>query len=303
MISLRQLRYLDALAVTGHFGRAAELAGISQPALSMQIRDMEIELGGALVERKTSGATLTPLGQEVAARARNILVAIRDLQDLGHAHGGLLEGPLALGVIPSVAPYLLPGLLAGLQEHHPRLKLTVRESVTRRLVEELAAGSLDAIIVSVPLGVEDFVEAAAFDDPFLLAAPAGSPLADRPSVLTELIEADELLLLEDGHCLREQALQACHAIDQSRLRSFGATSLSTLLQLVAAGQGVTLVPSIALASVAAADPRLRLKRFADPEPHRRIGLAWRKSSPREQDFRALVDLIRQAAPARLEAVA
>lgn len=293
MITLKQLRYFESLAAAGHFGRAADMAGISQPALSMQIRDLESELGGLLIERSSSGARLTELGAEVAGRATRILAAVRDLEELA---GGpdILSGTLKLGIIPSVAPYLLPRLMALVEERYPEARLSIRETVTRTLVSELAAGGLDAIIGSVPFGVDEFAEAEAFEDAFLLAAPNGSPHADRTPALADTIGADELLLLEDGHCLRDQALAVCAMIDPRRLRSFGATSLSTVLQLVAAGHGITFVPEIAVDRAVRSDHRLSLVRFADPEPRRTIGVAWRKSSPRERDFRALAELVQEA---------
>ncbi len=300
MITLRQLRYFHALAASGHFGRAAEASGISQPALSMQLRELETALGGALVERRPDGASLTELGRDVESRVTHILAAMHDLEEVAHGRSGELAGPLRLGVIPSVAPFLLPRLLARASETHPALQLVVRETITAHLVEELADGGLDAIVASLPLETGDFEEVAAFDDAFLLAAPAGSPHALRSPALADMIDAEELLLLEDGHCLRDQALAECHRIDPRRLRSFGATSIATVLQLVAAGQGITLIPEMAVNAGISADPRLALVRFAAPEPHRSIGLAWRRASPRRAHFLALVELLR---PADAEATA
>ena len=292
MITLRQLRYFHALAAAGHFGRAAEASGISQPALSMQLRELEATLGGALVERGPAGASLTGLGQDVEQRVTQILAAVRDLEELARAHNEQPAGPLRLGIIPSMAPFLLPRLLGRVAEAHPALQLVVRETITAHLVEELADGGLDAIVASLPLETGDFEEVPAFDDTFLLAAPAGSPHARKSPALAEMIAAEELLLLEDGHCLRDQALSVCHRIDPRRLRSFGATSIATLLQLVAAGQGITLVPQMAVDAGVSADPRLALVRFAAPEPYRTVGLAWRRASPRRAHFLALVDLLR-----------
>jgi len=294
MISLKQLRYFDLLAGAGHFGRAAERAGITQPALSMQIVGLERALGAPLIERAASGARLTELGTEVAERGARILAAVRDLEQLALARGALLAGPLRVGIIPSVAPFLLPRLLDAAGGRYPELRLTVRETMTATLVEELVRGELDAIIASVPLHNGDIEEEGAFEDAFLLAAPAGSPHAATSPAITELISADELLLLEDGHCIRDQALAVCHAIDPRRLRSFGATSFSTLLQLVAAGHGVTLLPALAVDAGIVADDRLAVVRFAAPEPRRTIGVAWRRNSPRERDFRALAGLVREA---------
>jgi LysR family hydrogen peroxide-inducible transcriptional activator len=292
MITFRQLRYFLAVAGTGHFGRAADAVGVSQPALSMQLRELEKELGGALVERGTNGARLTDLGREAAKRASCILAEVRDLEDISKAASAILGGSIRLGVIPTIAPYLLPGLLSHAASEYPRLQLSVRETTTNHLIDELADGSLDAVLASLPLNRDDFEEVVAFQDPFLLAAPVGSKHAAQSPALAELIEADELLLLEDGHCVRDQALSVCHRIDPVRLRSFGATSLTTVVHLVAAGQGVTLVPQLAVDAALLAEPRVALVRFAEPQPCRSIGLAWRKNSPRCRDFLALADLVR-----------
>lgn len=298
MISLKQLRYFGALAASGHFGRAADLMGVTQPALSMQIRDLEKAMGGPLFERAPSGAVLTDLGTDVAARTAGILTSVRDLEDLAFSRGEVLAGPLRLGIIPSIAPYLLPRLLDLARDRHPALRLTVRETITRALVAELAGSELDAIVASQPLAHGEFTEAPVFDDPFVLAAPANSPYADRSPAFAEAIAAEDLLLLEDGHCMRDQALAVCHAIDPRRLRSFGATSLATLLQLVAAGHGITLVPKIAVDAGASADGRLRLIPFADPGPRRTVVVAWRRTSPRRRDFEALAELVRDAGTER-----
>ena len=294
MISLKQLRYFDLLAAVGHFGRAAERAGVTQPALSMQIVSLERELGAPLVERAASGARLTDLGAEVAERGAKILAAVRDLESLALARGDVLAGPVRLGIIPSIAPFLLPRLLDAAALHYPTLRISVRETITATLVDELVTGALDAVVASLPLHHEELEEETAFQDAFLLAAPAGSRHAAQSPALAELISADELLLLEDGHCIRDQALAVCHAIDPRRLRSFGATSFSTLLQLVAAGHGVTLLPELAVDAGIVNDERLAVVRFAEPEPSRTLGVAWRRSSPRERDFRALAGLVREA---------
>jgi LysR family hydrogen peroxide-inducible transcriptional activator len=241
-----------------------------------------------------SGARLTQFGAEVAERGARILAAVRDLEALAQARGEVLSGPLRLGIIPSIAPFLLPRLLDVAALRFPALRISVRESVTTTLVDELVAGDLDAVVASLPLNSDDLEEAAAFDDAFLLAAPSGTPHARRSPALAELISADDLLLLEDGHCIRDQALAVCRAIDPRRLRSFGATSFSTLLQLVAAGHGITLLPELAVEAGIAADERLAVVRFAVPEPSRTIGVAWRRRSPRERDFRALVEVVKEA---------
>lgn len=244
-----------------------------------------------------AGATLTELGRQVGRRGSAILAMIRDLEELAAASADPLVGRLRLGVIPSVAPFLLPRLIDLARREYPQLALIVRETVTATLVEELAAGRLDAIVASLPLGLDELAEAAAFEDVFLLAAHKASPHAHRTPAVAELISADELLLLEDGHCLRAQALAVCRAIDPPRLRSFGATSLTTVLQLVAAGQGITLIPRLAVDAGTAVDPRLTLVPFADPQPSRTLGLAWRRSSPRARDYQALAKLVATAGAA------
>ena len=209
MITLKQLRYFESLAAAGHFGRAADLAGISQPALSMQIRDLEATLGGSLIERSAArGAPDRARCGGGGARDPDSRRRPRP-RGAGRRAGDPVGQRSELGIIPSVAPYLLPRLMALVEERYPEARLSIRETVTRTLVGELAAGGLDAIVGSVPFGVDEFAEAEAFDDAFLLAAPNGSPHAERTPALAEMIGADELLLLEDGHCLRDQALAVC----------------------------------------------------------------------------------------------
>ncbi len=291
MITARQLRYFHALAKTGHFGRAAEAVGVTQPALSMQIRELETTLGGPLLERGHGSPHLTPLGAEVAERADAILSGMRDLEELAFAGGDVLSGPLRLGIIPSVAPYLLPRLLPALANRYPQLRLTLREAITETIVDELKEGILDAVVVSLPLDDPALAEAEALTDRFMLAVPARSPLAGKNRIEASDVPSDELLLLADGHCLRDQALAVCHMIDPRRLKSFGATSLTTILELVAAGQGVTLLPELAADTAIRADPRLRLIPFEEPQPGRMLGLAWRRGSPRTADFLALAETV------------
>lgn len=296
-LTLRQLRYFDALAAEGHFGRAAERVSVSQPALSVQIRDLETALGVALVERSAGGARLTAVGEGVAARARRILSEVGDLESFAQREHGVLAGPLRLGVIPSIAPYLLPKLLPRLALAFPRLQLSVRETVTATLSDELAAGDLDVIVASVPLGHAAFEEVAVFADPFLLAVPRDGPFSDAGVAEASQIAPESLLLLEDGHCLRDQTLAVCGTIDARRLRSSGVTSLSTILQLVAAGQGITLLPRIFLDSVAIDETAIRLLRFAAPEPCRQVGVAWRRTNPRARDFAEIVGVIARCSSA------
>jgi LysR family hydrogen peroxide-inducible transcriptional activator len=279
MPTLRQLKYLTALADEGHFGRAAAACHVTQPALSMQIRDLEAELDLVLVDRARGGATLTPEGEALAARARALTAGVKDLEDYARQQKGARARRLTLGMIPSIAPYLLPQLLPILEGAVPELELKVRETRTAQLMEELAAGTLDAVIAALPLAGEGIETAPLFDDPFVLASPAALPLAVASP---REIPPDRLLLLEEGHCLRDQALGACELTD---LSTFGATSLTTLLQLVAHGQGVTLLPQIAARDLA--DPRIALAAFPEPQPRRQVAMAWRAGSPRRRQLKAI----------------
>lgn len=290
MITLRQLRYLQALARHRHFGRAAADCAVTQPALSMQIRDLELKLGAALVERRAGEARLTETGEEVARRGTQILSAVGDLTDYALHHGRLLCGSMRLGVIPTLAPYLLPRILPVLQARHPELRLELRESQTKSLMAELARGGLDAVMIALPAEHSDLETMALFDDVFLLAAPATDPLPSRARIDVKSIDPRRLILLEDGHCLRDQALAFCGTAGRDTLKELGATSLATVLQMVANGYGVTLLPEIAV-GVEARDERVKLLRFPAPEPGRTIGLAWRRTSSRRMDFLALGQLV------------
>jgi LysR family transcriptional regulator, hydrogen peroxide-inducible genes activator len=289
MITLKQLRYLTALAEHRHFGRAAEACAVTQPALSMQIRDLEKDLGIDLVERRPGEVILTETGAEVARRAERVLAGARDLTEFARHSGRLLSGRLRLGVIPTLAPYVLPQILPALQRRFPELRVDLRETQTRTLMEELARGALDAVLLALPVDEDDIETLPLFDDPFLLAVPAADKRSDRARVDARDIEQERLILLEEGHCLRDQALAFC-APRRDAPAGLGATSLSTVMQMVANGYGVTLLPKIAL-DVEQRDERVKLLRFRDPEPTRSIGLAWRRTSPRKVDFIALGQIV------------
>src|ERR1700687_2602555 len=250
MLTLRQLRYLLALAKHGHFGRAAEACAVTQPALSMQIRDLERTLGVAVVERRPGDVILTDVGREIARRAEGVLTASRDLVDFARHRGGLLTGRLTLGVIPSLAPYLLPRILPLLQTRFPELRLELRETQTRQLVEDIKSGALDAAMLALPIGEPDIDAIVLFEDLFLLAVPADDPRQEATRGAAEDIDHSRLILLEDGHCRRTQPLAFCATTARSRSASaagtvFGASSLTTVMQMVAGGYGVTLIPQIA----------------------------------------------------------
>jgi LysR family hydrogen peroxide-inducible transcriptional activator len=293
MITLKQLRYLSALAEHRHFGRAAEACSVTQPALSMQIRDIERQLGVQLVERRPGDVVLTHVGLEVAGRGEQVLAAVRDLVDFARHRSGVLTGRLTLGVIPTLAPYVLPRVLSVLQRCYPELQIELRETQTRVLLEELARGQLDAVMLALPLNHPDLETMGLFEDPFLLAVPATDDRFDARRVSPRDIENDRLILLEEGHCLRDQALAFCASDRAGGALGLGATSLATVMQMVANGYGVTLVPQIAV-DVEVRDERVKLLRFAPPQPGRTVGLAWRRTSPRKVDFIALGRLVAEA---------
>ena len=290
MITLRQLRYLTALARTRHFGKAAADCAVTQPALSMQVRELERELGAELIERRPGEIALTDTGLDVAQRAEHILAAARDLVDFAR-HRRLLSGQLRLGIIPTLAPYVLPRVLPKLQAARPQLRLEVRETQTKMLVEELARGELDCVMLALPVEGADAETLELFEDSFLLAVPAKDKLRGRVGV--EDVDQRHLILLEEGHCLRDQALAFCGAPRRDAAASLGATSLATVMQMVANGYGVTLVPEVA-ADTEVRDARVKLLHFSEPQPGRTIGLAWRRTSPRKKDFLALSKIVTAA---------
>jgi LysR family transcriptional regulator, hydrogen peroxide-inducible genes activator len=291
MITLRQLRYLASLARHRHFGRAAEECAVTQPALSMQVRELERELGVELVERRPGEIVITDTGLDVAQRAEHILAATRDLVDFAR-HRDLLSGQLRLGIIPTLAPYILPRILPRLQAVYPQLRLEMRETQTKMLLDELTGGDLDCVMLALPVEGADVETLRLFEDAFLLAVPAGEPLAKRGRVSVDDVDQQRLILLEEGHCLRDQALAFCATPRRNAPTGLGATSLATVMQMVANGYGVTLLPQVAV-DVEARDKRVKLMRFAEPAPARSIGLAWRRTSPRKQDFAALGKIITQ----------
>jgi len=292
MITLRQLRYLTSLARHRHFGRAAADCAVTQPALSMQVRELEREIGAGLVERRPGEIALTDTGLDVAQRAEQILAATRDLVDFAR-HRDVLSGRLALGIIPTLAPYILPRVLPRLQVKYPQLRLEVRETQTKTLLDELNRGELDAVMLALPADGVDVEMLALFDDAFLLAVPASDALPARGRVGVADVDQRRLILLEEGHCLRDQALAFCATPRRDQPASLGATSLATVMQMVANSYGVTLLPEVA-ANTEGRDKRVKLLRFSAPEPARTIGLAWRRTSPRRKDFEALGRIVTQA---------
>jgi LysR family hydrogen peroxide-inducible transcriptional activator len=293
MISIRQLRYFSAVAQTGHFGLAAEQCSVTQPALSMQIRDLEKELGLQLLERGRKGVSLTSGGREIAERAVRVLADVNDLIDSARQLAGSFSGTLRFGAIPSIAPYLLPQLLPLIRTTYPDLDLQLRETQTQKLLDELVDGQLDVVLLALPVEHAGIETAPLFDDRFLLALPASRKIAPKVRATPDLLRNDRLLLLEEGHCLRDQALAFCNLRKVESIDMFGASSLSTIVQMVSNGLGLTLLPELSL-DLETKRADIRVMRFTDPEPQRVIGLAWRETSPRKRDFAELGKLIAAA---------
>lgn len=258
----------------------------------MQMRELEEELGAELIERRPGAVLLTETGREVARRGERLLAEVRDLQAYARHSGRPLSGRLLLGVIPSLGPYVLPRILPLLNGHCPNLRIELRETQTKNLLEELGRGTLDVAMLALP-AAGDFEAMPLFHDPFLLAVPASDPRPPKGRVRTSDIDRERLILLEEGHCLRDQALALCDPQRETAAVGLGATSLGTVMQMVANGYGITLLPQVA-APLEGRDERIRLLRFAPPEPGRTIGLAFRRSLPRKDDLLAIGELITKA---------
>jgi len=298
MPSLKQLKYLDALARERNYARAASSCRISQPALSMQIKQLESELGVSLIDRTRGSFALTPTGTEVVRRARSILRATDDLVDYARHAERPLAGSLRFGVIPTIAPYLLPHALPLIRSRFPEISLELHETQTEALLDDLSRGVLDLVLLSLPVESPDIETFPLFDDRFLLVTQADDSIDERKRVDPARLSDMNLLLLSEGHCLRDQALSLCRLADSDTLGELGATSLTTIVQMVANGLGVTLLPEMAV-DAEVRDDRMMLLRFKSPEPSRKIGLAWRRTSARKGDFLAIGAALKElAAPER-----
>jgi len=288
--SPQQLRYLLALAEVGHFGRAAEACGVTQSTLSAGILALERQLDAAILERGAGKhVVFTALGEEITGRARTALAALEAVAEAASAARAPLSGPLRLGVIPTVGPFLLPRLMPVLRGAFPNLRLFVREDVTKALLERLAGNRLDLLLVALPCECGDAETLAVWRDDFLVALPRGHRLAARSSVPASALASERMLLLEDGHCLRTQAMAVCGSAGEQE--GFAATSLHTLAQMVAGGLGVTLLPRMAVDAGVAAGAEVELRPLSGGPAWRTIGLAWRPRSPRADEYRALAPLI------------
>ena len=300
-MTLRELQYLVELARLQNFRLAAEVCGVSQPTLSTQIRKLEEELGTALVERIPRRVTLTPAGEEIVARARRILSEVRDIHDIADRARAPESGRLRLGAFPTLGPYLLPLLVPRIARSFPRMEPQLVEEKSETLIERLHDGQIDAALLALPLILPanlpdtNLQVEPLFDEPFLLALPPDHPLAAQDRVTSDQLHDQRLMLLEDGHCLRDQALSLCQRWGAQETSGFRATSLETLRQMVGAGMGITLLPQLATRGPLADSGNLRFLPFADqPEPMRAIGLVWRRSSAMTPVMGKLARLVRES---------
>jgi len=288
-LTLRQLRYFEALAHHGHFGRAAEACAVSQPALSVQIKELEQTLAMPLFERGPRHVRLTAFGEEFALRVRKVLRGIDELGEMARAARSGLIGRLRIGVIPTIAPYLLPGLIQRLAKTHPDVDIHVRETVTPRLIEALGKGQIDTAIVALPLDEPGFDETPLFDESLMLVRPAAD--GGKPVPSPENLRQMRLLMLEEGHCFRDQAMAFCNMQTALSGEGLDGSSLSTLVQMVGAGIGVTLVPEMAV-PVETRSAQVCVGRFPAPEPKRTVGMVWRKSNPLAEQLRGITEIVK-----------
>jgi LysR family hydrogen peroxide-inducible transcriptional activator len=290
-IKLKDLRYLVAVADSRHFGRAAERCFVSQPTLSAQLKKLEEYLGVQLIERAPKRVQLTPAGEEIVERARRILDASDEIVELARGHRDPLAGRLKLALLPTIGPYLLPNVASRLRKQLPRLELMLYEYQTDAMLEKLHSGEIDVGILALPVAMDGLDSRELYREPFTVALPSNHRLAKRASIKVGDLAHETLLLLEDGHCLREQALDICSSVDAHEKQDFRATSLETLRQMVAAGVGITLLPELAARGAYGNARGVTIKPFARPTPTRTIGAVWRKSSARREAILALCKLV------------
>jgi LysR family hydrogen peroxide-inducible transcriptional activator len=297
-MNLRDLRYLVALADHRHFGKAAAACFVSQPTLSTQIRKLEEELGVAVVERAPRKVMLTPAGRDIADRARKIVADVEQMKEAARRSQDPEAGTVRLGMFPTLGPYLLPHVVPGIRARFPQLELLLVEEKSDVLLSRLREGRLDAALLALPLHDDQLHAEFLFEEPFLLAVPEGHPLAKASSLALKDLSQQKLLLLEDGHCLRDQALDVCQLAGAGEKSGFQATSLETLRQMVAANVGVTLLPTLAIKPPVARSDNIHLLPFSDSCPSRRIAMVWRRSSAMG-DFLLKLAQVFQELPAEL----
>ena len=290
-MTLTELRYIVAVARERHFGRAAESCFVAQPTLSVAIKKLEQELGVALFERGAGEVSMTPVGERVVEQAQRVLEEASRIKEISVAGNDPLAEPLRLGAIYTIGPYLLPRLVPILRRSAPSMQLLIQENFTHRLGEMLKQGEVDAIVIALPFEEPGIVVRALYDEPFLVALPRGHPWEKKKSITAEELTGESLLLLGEGHCLRDQVLDFCHAVARLPHRSHLAKalehgSLETIRQMVASGVGITVLPSTSVGAGGKGD-LIRIRPFARPVPQRRVALAWRKSFPRPRAIEAL----------------
>ncbi|MEJ1363482.1 MAG: hydrogen peroxide-inducible genes activator [Candidatus Sedimenticola sp. (ex Thyasira tokunagai)] len=292
--TLRQLQYLVAVVETTHFGQAAERCFVTQSTLSAGIQELEKLLGTKLLERSKRKVMPTPLGREVARRAQALIEQTSELVELAHHDGAPLSGPLRLGIIPTIGPFLLPKVLPQIRKAYPQLELFIYEEQSADLVAKLEGGELDVGILALPYPLGSLESQVFWQENFLLALPQGHPLCEARHVNTESLPKDELLLLEEGHCLTDHALSACKLEGLRRSAGFQGTSLYTLLQMVAGGQGLTFLPEMAIDGTKRDSGEIVYRPLDEPGPHRRIGMVWRKTYYRKEEMKLFIDVMTAA---------
>ncbi|HET9391042.1 MAG TPA: LysR substrate-binding domain-containing protein [Steroidobacteraceae bacterium] len=290
-IKLKDLRYLVAVADSRHFGRAAQACFVSQPTLSAQLKKLEDYLGVQLIERQPGNVTLTEAGEQIVSRARRILEASDEVVTLAKAHRDPLSGRLRLALLPTIGPYLLPRVSQPIRKALPRIELRLYEFQTAQMLEKLAAGDIDVGILALPVELDGLEARELYAETFMVAVPDQHPLARKASVRVEDLKGETLLLLEDGHCLRDQALEVCNRIGLHEKQDFRATSLETLRQMVATGAGVTLLPELAVSGAYGNARGVAIRPFTRPAPVRHIGAIWRKTSARRAAIEALCKIL------------
>jgi LysR family hydrogen peroxide-inducible transcriptional activator len=294
-LKLKDLQYLVALADEKHFGRAAQKSFVSQPTLSAQLKKLEDYLGVQLIERNPNRVTLTEAGEQIVARARGIIEASDEVVALARSHRDPLAGKLRLALLPTIGPYLLPRVSREIRKALPRLELRLYEYQTEQMLQKLHAGQIDVGVLALPVDMEGLDSRLLYDEPFTVALPEHHRLTKKTTLKAEDLKDEPLLLLEDGHCLRDQALEVCSRVGMQEKQDFRATSLETLRQMVATGAGVTLLPELSSKGAYGSARGVVLRPFAKPAPVRHVGAVWRKSTARKPAIEALCKLIAEHA--------
>ena len=298
-MNIRDLQYILAVADTRHFGRAAERCYVSQPTLSGQIKKLEENLGVTIFERTNRSVEITPIGESILAHARLLLEQAKAIEQVAQAHQDPLAGPLRIGAIPTLSPYLMPLILVPLKRRFPQLRLVLSEEITEALITRLHQHELDAILIATPVDAPDLEQIPLFEEPFWLAHPSNHPLYAKDDISQQDLEEVDLLLLAEGHCLTHQVMEVCHLAErpqQGEMADLRAASLETLLQLVGAGFGCTLVPALAIRGGWMTDSGIIARRLEIPDAHRRISLVYRRTFPRRPALDAFAGVIREHLP-------